>query len=59
MVNQLTEAGVAPVRSESARTANGRVWRVQVGPLERVEQALEMVDSLTSLGFGRPQFVYP
>lgn len=59
LVNQLTAAGLAPVRSESARTANGRVWRVQVGPLERVEQALEMVDSLSTLGFGRPQFVYP
>lgn len=59
LVDQLTGAGLAPVRSESARTANGRIWRVQVGPLERVEQVLEMAENLSTLGFGRPQFVYP
>lgn len=59
LVDQLSAAGLSPVRAESARTGSGRVWRVQLGPLDRVEQALEMIDSLTSLGFDRPQFVYP
>lgn len=56
---RLGQAGVAPVRSESARTPSGRVWRVQVGPLNALETVFELADSIVALGFGQPQYVYP
>lgn len=59
LMTRLSEAGLGPVRSESARTSAGRVWRVQVGPLGQVEQVLELVESITELGFGRPRYIYP
>lgn len=59
LARALGDGGVAPVRTERARTENGSVWRVQVGPLHEVGQALRLVEDLVGLGFGRPQYVYP
>ncbi len=59
LARALTDGGVAPVRTERARTENGSIWRVQVGPLYELGQSLHWVEELISLGFGRPQFVYP
>ena len=56
---RLSEAGVEPVRSESARTASGRVWRVQVGPLNAIEAVFELAENIVALGLGQPQYVYP
>ncbi len=57
--SRLSEAGLAPLRSEQAATANGRVWRVQIGPLLDIERVIELTSTLETLGFGRPAFVYP
>lgn len=59
LVRALTDGGVAPVRTERARTENGSIWRVQVGPLYELGQSLRLVEEVIGLGFGRPQFVYP
>ncbi len=59
LARALGEGGVAPVRTERASTENGSIWRVQVGPLHEITQALRLVEDVMGLGFGRPQYVYP
>lgn len=56
---RLSEAGIEPVRSESARTPSGSVWRVQVGPLDIIDVVFELAENIVALGLGRPQYVYP
>lgn len=56
---ELEASGVGPVRTERARTAAGSVWRVQVGPLEAAEMAMDLVERIYELGFGKPRYVYP
>ncbi|TVQ28481.1 MAG: septal ring lytic transglycosylase RlpA family protein [Wenzhouxiangella sp.] len=56
---QLRSADIGPVRSENARTPQGRVWRVQVGPIAHAEEAIRLVDQIDKLGLGRARFVYP
>lgn len=55
----LGNGGVQPVRTESARTGNGQVWRVRIGPLDDLDQTLQLVEHVVELGFDRPQYVYP
>ncbi len=59
VVDQLSRAGVGPVRTENARTSHGRVWRVQVGPIAYAEEAINLVSQIDQLGLGQPRFVYP
>lgn len=59
LAEQLQTAGLGPVRTENARTSQGRIWRVQVGPLAHAEEAIALVERIDALGFGRPRFVYP
>ncbi|AKS40621.1 septal ring lytic transglycosylase RlpA family protein [Wenzhouxiangella marina] len=56
---RLRGAGIDQVHAEHARTPAGRVWRVRVGPLSNAEHAIELVERIVALGFGRPQYVYP
>jgi len=58
-LRDLRQAGVEPLRSERARSRGVRVWRVQVGPIERVDEALAMLERLNALGFEQPRYVYP
>ena len=58
-LERLRQAGVAPLHSERARSRGVRVWRVQVGPIGQVDQALAMVERLSALGFEPPRYVYP
>lgn len=55
----LTDNGLAPVRTESARNASGNIWRVRIGPLYELDDVLQRVDQVTELGFDHPQYVYP
>ncbi|MGY6587083.1 MAG: septal ring lytic transglycosylase RlpA family protein [Wenzhouxiangella sp.] len=57
--NQLQASGVGPLKTERARTANGTIWRVQVGPLDAAERAMDLVEQIYDLGFGKPRYVYP
>ncbi len=59
MVARLNEAGMTPASAESARSASGRIWRVRVGPITQAERAMDLVESISKLGLGRPQYVYP
>jgi rare lipoprotein A len=58
-LRRLRRAGIEPLRSERARSRGARVWRVQVGPIGQVDQALAMVERLNALGFEQPRYVYP
>lgn len=59
VARELVLAGVAPVLTENARTENGSIWRVRIGPLQEVLHALQLVEDVMSLGFDRPRYVYP
>lgn len=59
VARELGLGGVAPVVTERARTEQGSIWRVRVGPLMEIRQALQLVEDVMSLGFARPQYVYP
>ncbi|MEE4331375.1 MAG: septal ring lytic transglycosylase RlpA family protein [Wenzhouxiangella sp.] len=58
-IESLRRAGISPLHSERARSNGMRVWRVQVGPISEVGEALAMVERLTALGFEPPRYVYP
>ncbi len=55
----LREAGLGPVRTQSARSGGRRIWRVQIGPLDSNQSAMELSRRIVALGYDRPQFVYP
>lgn len=59
LVHHLRNAGIGPVRTERARTHSGRVWRVRVGPVEQIEQAMALIDQVAEMGLGPAQYVYP
>ncbi len=59
MVARLNEAGMTPATAESARGASGRIWRVRVGPITQAERAMDLFESISALGFGQAQYVYP
>ncbi len=59
VAGQLRDAGLGPVRTENARTSQGRVFRVQVGPVAHAEEAIALVDQIDQLGLGQARFVYP
>jgi len=59
LARQLRRSDLGDVRVQSARSSQGRVWRVQIGPFMSKDRAIERVDRLVALGFGRPQYVYP
>jgi len=59
MADQLRRAGVGEIRVQRARIAGGQLWRVQVGPFRSKERAMDRLEAIVALGFGRPQYVYP
>jgi len=58
VVEALRRAGIDRVDAQRSRTAAGRLWRVRVGPLDSAEMALDLIETIIALGFGRPQYVY-
>jgi rare lipoprotein A len=59
LAQDLESAGLGPINTETARTPNGSVWRVRVGPVDQVERARSLIDRVAELGFGPAQYVYP
>lgn len=56
---QLEQAGLAPIAFESPKSPRDRVWRVRVGPLVAVDEAIEVIGRLLELGLDQAQYVYP
>jgi len=48
-----------PVQVAHARTRNGSLWRVQLGPLSDTELAIAIKAQIESLGFEGIRYVYP
>jgi len=59
LARALAQSDLGEVRVRRARSRRGRVWRVQVGPILSKAEAIEQLDAIVALGFGRPQYVYP
>jgi rare lipoprotein A len=56
---ELEQSGIGPIHTRPARTSAGRVWRVRLGPVEAVNDAIALVDRVAALGLGPARYVYP
>jgi len=59
---QLEQAGLGPVAFEAPTNARGQrnpVWRVRLGPIMAVEEAVSLIAQLKELGLEQTQYVYP
>ena len=56
--DQLERADINRIDIDRARTPNGTVWRVRVGPIRSMGRASEVAQRIVELGLGTPMFIY-
>ena len=56
---QLEQAGLGPIAFEAPKGPRNRVWRVRLGPLLAVDEAIDVIGRLLELGLDQAQYVYP
>lgn len=59
VVEELRRGGIQDTRLQRARSAGAQLWRVQVGPFQSKDRAMDRLEAIVALGFERPQYVYP
>lgn len=56
---RLAAAGVGPIAFEAPKSPRDGVWRVRVGPLLVMDDAIAVIAQLLELGLDEAQYVYP
>ncbi|MEM1080655.1 MAG: septal ring lytic transglycosylase RlpA family protein [Pseudomonadota bacterium] len=56
--DRLEDADINRIDIDRARSPQGTVWRVRVGPIRDLDRAREVAQQIMSLGLGQPMFIY-